>query len=888
MKKPQIPANEEERLGELHRYGILDTPPEPSFDALTTLAAHIAQVPIALVSLVDVDRQWFKSRYGLEAPQTPRDVSFCGHVVASEATLIVPDAFQDDRFADNPLVTGQPRVRFYAGIPLRNPSGYVLGTLCAIDHHARELTPTQQEMLSLLAKQVVDQLELRRKTIQLQGYGRFFDISISLLCTADATMYFRELNPAWEQTLGWTLDELKARPFTDLIHPDDVAPTLAVAGQLLEGATTVNFENRYRHKDGRWIPMNWHASARDGVFYAAALDLSELRRKEASLLDTEGRYRSIIEAAVDAVITIDERGSIDQVNPAVERLFGFAPHELLGQNVKLLMPAPYREEHDGYLANYLSTGNRKIIGTGREITGARKDGSTFPAELAVSEFYAAGARFFTGIVRDISDRKRVERMQSEFVSTVSHELRTPLTSIRGSLGLVSAGVTGELPAEAKEYVDIALSNSDRLVRLINDILDIEKMQSGSMEFRLRATDLGAAVRGAISANQAFASSHGVRLLLASEIPLGEVFVDTDRLAQVLANLISNAAKFSPRDGVVELAVERSEDLFRVTIRDHGPGIPEEFRGRIFQRFAQADASNTRRRGGTGLGLSISKAIVEQMRGRIGFKPAEGGGTVFFFELPYLHPIVPEAEPSGAALVLVCEDDPDEARVLGRLLTSAGFAVHYAPTLERVRRLLTAHRYSAILLDLILPDGDGTALIQEIRSSKATSWIPIIAISGSSKHLRQAALMLTDVIVKPFDETALLAAVRNAVAACMNAIPRILHVEDDEDIRLVVKRLLPDSWTVIPAPSIQAAKAELEGAAFDVVLLDLTLPDGAGDELIQLVGRAQVIIFSASDASSALSRRVSSALVKSRMNPVDVRDVIVSLVARGTTSDEVRP
>ncbi len=1178
MHAPDKPTNEAQRLQALFAYEILDTPAEPAFDALTRLVAHIANVPIALVSLVDADRQWFKSRYGLDAPETPRDISFCGHVVASDAPLIVPDAFEDERFADNPLVTGEPRVRFYAGSPLRTEDGFVIGTLCTIDHVARELTPIQLEMIGLLARQVVDQLELRRKNLllrarlqELDTFRRFFTQSLDLLVTVNDKFYFQELNPAWEQLLGWTLSELRAKPLTDFVHPDDRGATLREASKLItDSIPTIGFEHRFRHKDGHWVPLSWAAAVKDGMFFASARDMTTVKAKQAELEATlqevsearwrvqgmlassnygiiettpdgtirefnpaaarmlgytaeevvgkvtpailhegsevearaislsaelglqiepgfevfvakarrgipderewtyirkdgsrfsvdlsvtarsnaageiigfmgiasdisarkraeallhqsevrlhamfagmaegvviqdqsgaiceanaaaerilglsrdqllgrasidprwgstrpdgspfpgeqhpsmvtlrtgqaqsdvlmlinrpngertlvsinteplvlspgsktvdavvatfrditrqaqtesalreqqvavqerEVRLRSVIDTAVDAIITIDARGTMQSANTAVERLFGYEPSALIGQNVKILMPAPYHEQHDGYLSNYLRTGERKIIGTGREVTAARKDGSTFPAELAVSEFFLEGQRYFTGVVRDISDRKRIERMQSEFVSTVSHELRTPLTSIRGSLGLISGGVLGEIPKEAKEYVDIALSNSDRLVRLINDILDMEKMQSGSMEFRLQATELRAAVESAVAANQGYATAHHTQLMVSTPIPPGEVLVDPDRLAQVLTNLISNAAKFSPAGAAVEVSAELIGERVRVSVRDHGPGIPKEFEGRIFERFSQADASSTRNKGGTGLGLSITKAIVEKMRGRVGFQPADGGGTIFFFDLPYLHPVQDPRAASSSGRILVCEDDPDLARLLEGLLGSAGYAVHVAPTLERARRLLAQHHYDAITLDLVLADGDSGALIPELRAALATRFVPIIVLSGSDRHLGASAVLVNDMISKPFEETRLLASIANAIAGTQNTKPSVLHVEDDPDIRRIVRKTLPATWDVVGADSLSSAKQELASATFDLVLLDLSLPDGGGDELLGLVGRAQVIIFSAQDASADLARRVSAALVKSRSTPLDLRDKIVSLISR---------
>jgi PAS domain S-box-containing protein len=1083
VKPPSLPTNEGDRLEALRRYEVLDTPPEPAFDALAALAAHIAGTPIALVSLVDVDRQWFKARYGLDAPQTPRDVSFCGHVVAHESPLIVPDALEDQRFADNPLVTGEPRVRFYAGVPLRTPDGFVLGTLCAIDHCARELTADKRRMLDLLADQVMGQLELRRgalalraKQAELEATAReteevasrlhsiLASASHSIIETApDGTV--RVFNAAAERMLGYAAAEVVDRTSPAIFHdPAEVAARAAELTAELGTEVRPGFDVfvrkalrdgvderawTYVRKDGTRLPVSlsvtvrrdaegaiagymgiasdisalkhrtsllrlgadiaraftasdalggmlqrcaealvahlgaafariWVLDAGEGVLVMRAsagqythldgphgrvpvgkfkigliaeerrphltnavvgdprvgdqawarregmvsfagypLLLDErvigvvamfaryplpptvldalgiaatnlaigIQRKEADarLRENEVRLRSIIDAAVDAVVTIDVHGRIAHANPALTRLFGYTPAEVVGQNVRLLMPSPDRERHDGYLESYRTTGQRKIIGIGREVTGARKDGSTFPAELAVSEFFIDGERFFTGIIRDITDRRRIERLQSEFISTVSHELRTPLTSIRGSLGLVSAGVTGELPSEAKEYVDIALTNSDRLVRLINDILDIEKMHSGKMEFRLAAVDLAAAVRGAIASNQAFAGAHKTRLLLTSPVPEGEVLVDPDRLAQVLTNLISNAAKFSPPDASVEVTVVHVGSRLRVAVRDHGPGIPAEFHDRIFQRFAQADASSTRQKGGTGLGLNISKAIIEMMGGTIGFEAAPGGGTAFFFELPYLAPIT--SEPAGGAgrRLLVCEDDPDVSRLLERLLTSAGFRVHVAPTLERARRLLAAYRFDAITLDLVLADGDGATLIHELRARAATSRIPVIVISGSDPSLSRAALLVTDVIPKPFDEQRLLAAVECAVTACRTTQPRLLHVEDDPDIRRIVKRTLPDSWSVSTADSLKAAKALLAEHAFDLVLLDLSLPDGAGDELLGHLGGAHVIIFSASDASMELSQRVSAALVKSKSDPQDLKAIISRLLARSPDS-----
>lgn len=353
----------------------------------------------------------------------------------------------------------------------------------------------------------------------------------------------------------------------------------------------------------------------------------DLEKLVVQLEEGQAHLRAIIDTAADAIISIDEHGMIERVNPAVERLFGYSPEELLGQDVSNLIPLSEPAPRGRTRRIYA------ILGTGQEVTASRADGTHFPAELMVSEYFVQARRRYSCLIRDISERKRLERLQSDFVSTVSHELRTPLTSIRGALGLLAGGVTGELPEESRECVDIALANSQRLIRLINDILDMEKIQSGRMELRMKYLFVGPAVKAAIAANEAFAAAHRVSLVLVGEPPEAGVFSDEDRLAQVLANLLSNAVKFSPPDAVVAVAVERAGAWVRVTVTDRGPGIPEEIRDRIFQRFVQADTSTTRQRGGTGLGLSISKALVEKMRGRIGFEVKGGVGTAFYFELP---------------------------------------------------------------------------------------------------------------------------------------------------------------------------------------------------------------------------------------------------------------
>ncbi|MFA7279930.1 MAG: ATP-binding protein [Sterolibacterium sp.] len=360
---------------------------------------------------------------------------------------------------------------------------------------------------------------------------------------------------------------------------------------------------------------------------------ARLQHQEGILQEMAGFTHRIVDSVVDGIVTIDGQGIIQTFNQSASTIFGYTASEVVGQNVRMLMPEPYRSAHDTYLANYRATGVGKIIGNGREVEGCRKDGSTFPMDLAVSLSAHEGQPLFIGLVRDITERKRMERMKAEFVSTVSHELRTPLTSISGALGLVTGGALGAIPDQAKQMLDIAHKNSLRLALLINDLLDMEKLAAGRMPFEMRVESLMPLLEHSLETVRAYGEQYQVRFELVARAEDVNVLVDGIRLQQVMSNLLSNAAKFSPPGAQVEISAHRNGERVRINVIDHGQGISEEFRTRIFQKFSQADSSDTRQKGGTGLGLVISKEIIEHMHGSIGFDSEEGQGTCFYFELP---------------------------------------------------------------------------------------------------------------------------------------------------------------------------------------------------------------------------------------------------------------
>lgn len=359
--------------------------------------------------------------------------------------------------------------------------------------------------------------------------------------------------------------------------------------------------------------------------------LQELLVQQQVNRDTAERMQAILQNAADVILTTDQNGIIESCNRAGLALYGRPSLDMVGKPFSLLCHPDDAEKLQQILLN---PSNAKKGQMDLELQQTHADGSAFSAELSLSVFPDNGQRKFIVIVRDVTEQKRVERMKSQFVSTVSHELRTPLTAIRGGLGLMVGGVTGVLPAPAAKLGQIALNNAERLSRLIDDLLDMQKIEADMMGFNFQLFPLQGLIDEALESHQAFAQKFGVALSFESNSPPVSIRVDSDRFAQVMANLISNACKYSPKGETVQIHVVTAGDgRIKIEVADRGPGIPANFSERIFQKFSQADASDTRSKDGTGLGLAIAKEMVEKMDGNIGFHPNVHGGTVFFVEFP---------------------------------------------------------------------------------------------------------------------------------------------------------------------------------------------------------------------------------------------------------------
>jgi len=350
------------------------------------------------------------------------------------------------------------------------------------------------------------------------------------------------------------------------------------------------------------------------------------------------RYLAVVETANDAIFTVNAKGKILTWNRAASEIFGCTYDDMIEQPLWPLFSATARKTLEPTLDAYLRDARLKPKHGHVRLNCIHNNHQSFPAEVSMATWHTDEGNFASIVVRDITETQKADRLKSEFVSTVSHELRTPLTSLMGSLKLVAGGVTGELPDKAKVLLEIAVNNGDRLILLINDILDMNKIESGRIDFNMASTELIPIVEEAVAQNFAYAAKLNVSIVIQQTLKNTDlkVTVDKDRLLQVLANLLSNAAKYSPDQGVIQVSVSQHDNTVQITVTDNGPGIPDDFRDRIFHKFAQADSTDTRQKGGTGLGLSITKALVEKMRGRIDYRSTPDVETAFYIKLPIHH------------------------------------------------------------------------------------------------------------------------------------------------------------------------------------------------------------------------------------------------------------
>jgi signal transduction histidine kinase/CheY-like chemotaxis protein len=506
----------------------------------------------------------------------------------------------------------------------------------------------------------------------------------------------------------------------------------------------------------------------------------------------------------------------------------------------------------------------------------------------------------------LTERSQLDTLKDEFISTVSHELRTPLTSIRGALGLLSSGVIGDVDAKALNLLRIAVTNTDRLIRLINDILDLERMESGRAPLQIRRCSLRDLAQQAIETMTPMADSHTVHLELvastaAQSLAPEALFFDgdADRILQVLTNLLSNAIKFSPTASTVRIHTDATTESILLKVVDEGRGIPTEKLDSIFDRFQQVEPSDARQKGGTGLGLAICRSIVQQHSGSIWAQRNLGVGTTLYVmlprttrstDIPVPEPLTAQLAPRGEGAILVCDDDPGIRTIVAEHLGRQGYAVIEAESGDQALIMAAEHHVEAILLDLYMPGLSGWETLQRLRNNPATANIPVVVLSVLSSTLRpQLTGDAQGWVQKPFNENLLFAEL-GRVLHHGDGPAYVLLVEDDEDLASVLIASFQDAAVHIDhASSRQQAIRQCINRRPDLLILDLTLPDGDGFSLVEWIRQQPslrtlpLVVYSGREVSDLEMSRLrlgpTEFLTKAKVQPQEVEELVLSMVER---------
>jgi PAS domain S-box-containing protein len=598
------------------------------------------------------------------------------------------------------------------------------------------------------------------------------------------------------------------------------------------------------------------------------IDATERKRVEEALEKSRENLRTLLEVAPDAVVTVDDRGKIVLVNGQTEKLFGYQRHELLGEPVEKLIPQRVRHGHAQHRAGYSVEPHARAMGAGLELFALRKDGTEFPVEISLSPIHTSEGFRVISSIRDVSERKKTQRqiehqnrelelrnreveratrMKSKFLASMSHELRTPLNAIVGFSDLLAEGTPGQLNEKQKRFVDHIKKGSAHLLQLINDILDLSKIEAGQLELRCEDFQVKDALPEVLSTIRPLAMAKNIEVEHKLEADRA-VYADRVRFKQVMYNLLSNAVKFTPKSGRISIECVEDGNFVRLSVTDTGIGIRAEDQAVVFEEFRQVEGNSGTAHEGTGLGLAITKRLVEQQGGKISLESEPGKGSRFTFTLPVgskpssiIFPPKEHANPPVAAdtsrpkpLVLVVDDELSARELLASYLDSEYRIAMAESGAEAVKK---AHelRPDAITLDVFMPGGNGFDTLVALRKAPQTANIPIIIVSIVDQRQVGFALGAADYLIKPIRKSVLLEAIRKHVLPSPDDDTAILLVDDDpKTLELLEETLRTAGYETQSVQSGARALEVLSSKLVSAVLLDLLMPGMNGFEVIRHV------------------------------------------------------
>ncbi len=686
---------------------------------------------------------------------------------------------------------------------------------------------------------------------------RFFTLSLDMLCIANFDGYFLDLNPAWERTLGFTIEELKARPFIDFVHPDDRESTTAEAEKIMStGRDVVSFENRYLCKDGgyRWILWSSTLSLEKRLYYAVGRDITRRKQAEDALEQEQSLLQTFMDNTPDHIYFKDKESRFIRINKAQTNLFRLSDaQEAIGKTDAEF----FTEEH----AQQAYKDEQKVIRSGKPMA-AKEEKETWPSgeETWASTtkaplFDKAGQIMGTfGISRDITERMRAQaelqaakeaaeyadRAKSDFLANMSHELRTPLNAIIGFAEILRDEIIGPIRPEQRELVVDIHTSGRHLLNMINDILDLSKIEAGTMDLDFETFSVVDAMEEVNTIVNALASKKQIQLAQEFDQDI-TVTADKTKFKQILYNLLANGVKFTNEDGRVTTKFEISDNSLLIQVIDTGVGISPEDQEMLFQAFTQVDTSKARAHEGTGLGLALTKRLVELHGGEIWVESTVGEGSTFSFTLPMQRHVTSSPAPMPANLpasadnrtILVAEDNEQAAHLLGIYLMEAGYRVEYATDGEAAIAKAAEIKPFAITLDIMLPKKDGWQVLKALKANPDLQSIPVIIVSITEERQLGFGLGAVDHLVKPIDKAALLASLRSLHLPERDGSVRILIIDDDpRAIRLLSTALESEGYDVLKAYGGQEGIDLAVAEAPALIILDLAMPEVDGFQVVK--------------------------------------------------------